>query len=71
MQASEREIVWVLRGAALVFCAVASVMAITIKSIYGLFVLCADFVYVVLFPQLVCVVYLDWINTYGSLAGRL
>uniref|UniRef100_A0A1I7WWS4 Dolichyl-P-Glc:Glc(2)Man(9)GlcNAc(2)-PP-dolichol alpha-1,2-glucosyltransferase n=1 Tax=Heterorhabditis bacteriophora TaxID=37862 RepID=A0A1I7WWS4_HETBA len=31
--------------------------------------LCADLVYVILFPQLVCVVYMKNSNTYGSLAG--
>jgi len=48
-------------------------MAITIESIYGLFVLCADFVYVALFPQLVFVVFLNdrWYNTYGAIAGIL
>jgi len=44
-------------------------MAIYIKSIYGLFVLCADFVYVVLFPQLTLVLYVPWINTYGAALG--
>ena len=28
-----------------------------------------DLVYVVLFPQLTCVVYVKWCNTYGSFAG--
>lgn len=31
--------------------------------------LCADLVYVILFPQLICVVYMKDSNTYGSLAG--
>ena len=49
--------------------ALATAMGITIQTIYGLWYLCADLVYVVLFPQLVCVVYLPGTNTYGSLAG--
>ncbi|XP_067937142.1 high-affinity choline transporter 1-like [Watersipora subatra] len=69
--ASEREIVWVMRGGQLVFCIIATVMAIYINSIYGLFVLCADFVYVVLFPQLTLVLYVPWTNTYGSLSGYI
>jgi len=70
LQASEREIVWILRGCAVIYCIVASAMAITVESIYGLLILCADLVYVVLFPQLVCVVHLSWYNTYGALAGK-
>lgn len=49
--------------------AVATVMGITIKSVYGLWFLCSDLVYVVLFPQLVSVVYLKNTNTYGSMAA--
>lgn len=49
--------------------AMATAMAITVDSIYDLWFLCSDFVYVILFPQLVSVVYLSGTNTYGSLAG--
>ncbi|VDO93454.1 unnamed protein product [Soboliphyme baturini] len=48
-----------------------TVMAITIDTIYGLWYLCSDLVYVVLFPQLVCVVYLKKANTYGALCGYI
>lgn len=46
-------------------------MGITITTIYGLWYLCADLVYVILFPQLVSVVYIKDSNTYGSLAGYI
>ena len=59
-----------MRGAALVFCAIATVMAIFVPSIYGLFVLCGDFVYVLLFPQLTCTLFLSFFNTFGSLSGN-
>ncbi|VDK40572.1 unnamed protein product [Anisakis simplex] len=49
----------------------ATLMALTINSIYGLWYLCADLVYVILFPQLVCVVYMERSNTYGSIAGYI
>ena len=49
--------------------AAASVMAIVVQSIYGLWYLCGDLVYVILFPQLTCVVHLPFANTYGALAG--
>lgn len=51
--------------------ALATAMGITIQTIYGLWYLCADLVYVILFPQLVCVVYLPDTNTYGSLTGYM
>lgn len=44
-------------------------MAITIKSIYSLWALCSDLVFVILFPQLVCAIYVSFVNTYGSLAA--
>ncbi|KAF6029067.1 hypothetical protein EB796_012617 [Bugula neritina] len=69
--ASEREIVWVMRGSVLVFGVMATVMGILIKSIYGLWTLCSDLVYVILFPQLVCVVYVPFVNSYGALAGYI
>lgn len=52
--------------------ALATVMALTSDSVYGLWFLSSDLVYVILFPQLVCVVYLkDRVNTYGSLAAYI
>lgn len=47
----------------------ATIMAILVDSIYMLWYLCSDLVYVILFPQLVSVVYLKGTNTYGSLGG--
>lgn len=41
-------------------------MALTIKSIYYLFVLCSDLVFVLLFPQLVSALYVPFSNLYGS-----
>ena len=49
----------------------AMIMGIEITTIYGLWYLCADLVYVILFPQLVSVVHLKHTNTYGSLAGYI
>ncbi|KAH9513069.1 hypothetical protein Btru_035744 [Bulinus truncatus] len=67
--ASEREIIWVMRAAIFGVSALALVMALSVKSIYILWYLCADLVYVILFPQLLCVIYLKKSNTYGSLSG--
>lgn len=69
-QASEKEIIWVMRVAIFVVGGLATAMALTIPTIYGLWYLCADLVYVVLFPQLVCVVHFrEHCNTYGSLSA--
>lgn len=52
--------------------AIATAMALSVKSIYGLWYLSSDLVYVILFPQLVCVVYFKrHCNTYGSLAAYI
>ena len=60
---------WVMRlgiiGAGILACT----LALTVKSIYALFYLCGDLVYVMLFPQLVCVIYVRHANVYGSFAG--
>ncbi|OAF66612.1 Sodium/proline symporter, partial [Intoshia linei] len=69
--AEDRELMIIMRFSILGIAAMATLMAITIESIYGLWYLCADLVYVILFPQLVCVVYIKWTNTYGSLVGYL
>ena len=47
----------------------ACTLALTVRSIYALFYLCGDLVYVMLFPQLVCVVYVRHANVYGSFSG--
>ena len=49
--------------------AAATAMALAVDSIYTLWALCSDLVYVILFPQLCCVVYLNGTNTYGSFMG--
>ncbi|XP_023229429.1 high-affinity choline transporter 1-like isoform X1 [Centruroides sculpturatus] len=70
--ASEREVIWVMRVAILFVGVLATAMALTVKSIYGLWYLSSDLVYVILFPQLVCTVYLKkYCNTYGSLAAYI
>ena len=69
MQASGRELVWVLRTAIVVCGVLATVIAVTADSIYGLFVLCSDLMYVVLFPQLTLILWFHRSNAYGCLAG--
>nr|XP_039265400.1 high affinity choline transporter 1-like [Styela clava] len=66
--ASEKELLWVMRAAIVVMTALSTILALTIKSVYALWFLCSDFVYVILFPQLLCVIYFDP-NTYGSICA--
>uniref|UniRef100_A0A1I8HYL4 High-affinity choline transporter 1 n=1 Tax=Macrostomum lignano TaxID=282301 RepID=A0A1I8HYL4_9PLAT len=69
LTATDRHVIWSMRAAIVVVGIIACILAIQISTIYGLWFLCSDLVYVVLFPQLISVIYLDWSNTYGSLAG--
>lgn len=67
--ASDRELTWVTRIAIFGVGAIATLIAILVGSIYELWFLSSDFVYVMLYPQLTCVVYFTGTNTYGSLVG--
>ena len=69
MQASDRELVWVLRISIVVVGALATFIGITVKSIYGLYVMCSDLMYVILFPQFTCVLFVKGTNPYGGLVG--
>uniref|UniRef100_A0A336JYC9 CSON002383 protein n=1 Tax=Culicoides sonorensis TaxID=179676 RepID=A0A336JYC9_CULSO len=69
-QASEKEVMWVMRIAIIVVGVLATLMAISVSSVYALWAICSDLVYVILFPQLLMVVHFkNHCNTYGSLAG--
>ncbi|XP_078494543.1 high-affinity choline transporter 1 [Ciona intestinalis] len=69
-RASELELVWVMRVAIIFIAAGATALALVVKSVYYLFYLCSDLIYVILFPQFVSVLYLDP-NTYGSILAFL
>lgn len=47
----------------------ATILALKIKSVYALWFLCSDFVYTLLFPQLLTALYDKKANAIGSLAG--
>lgn len=68
-QASDREIVWVMRVTIFVFGALATAMALLTGTVYGLWYLSSDLVYVIIFPQLLSVLFVRGTNTYGSVAG--
>lgn len=71
MQASDFEIVWVLRISIVVTGALGAIIAITVKSVYGLFILCGDLMFVIQFPQLTCALWIPFSNTYGCAAGYI
>ena len=47
--------------------AAATVLAILADSVYGMFIMAADIVYVILFPQLVAIIFSSY--TYGAIIG--
>ncbi|XP_006011642.1 high-affinity choline transporter 1 [Latimeria chalumnae] len=69
--ASDTEIVWVMRITIFMFGGVATIMALLTQSIYGLWYLSSDLVYVIIFPQLLSVLFVKGTNTYGAIAGYL
>ncbi|XP_076858228.1 high-affinity choline transporter 1 isoform X2 [Brachyhypopomus gauderio] len=67
--ASDREIVWVMRITIFVFGAMATALALLTGTVYGLWYLSSDLVYVIIFPQLISVLFIKGTNTYGSVAA--
>lgn len=49
----------------------ATIMALKVKSVYALWLLCSDLVYCILFPQLLTALFDKKANRYGSTAGLL
>ncbi|WP_396125645.1 sodium:solute symporter family protein [Bacillus sp. Marseille-Q3570] len=47
----------------------ATIIALNVKSVYALWYLCADLVYVILFPQLTMALFFKGANKYGAIAG--
>lgn len=54
-----------------VFGALATGMALLTGTVYGLWYLSSDLVYVIIFPQLLCVLFIRGTNTYGSVAAYI
>ncbi|KAM3183244.1 hypothetical protein ACTXT7_010730 [Hymenolepis weldensis] len=69
--ASDRVILIVMRVSIFIVGALACFLGIMIKSVYELWFLSSDLVYVILFPQLVSVLFIPFTNTYGSFAGYI
>jgi len=63
---SEKEVIRALWVCIIINCVIATTLAIKYRSIYNLFVLCGDFMFVIVFPQLTLVLWWSIANTYGS-----
>ncbi|WKN31945.1 sodium:solute symporter family protein [Porifericola rhodea] len=59
-----KRVIWIIGVAA-------TLIALQVKSVYALWFLCSDFVYCILFPQLVCALFDKKANRYGAIAGLL
>ncbi|XP_006013306.1 high-affinity choline transporter 1-like [Latimeria chalumnae] len=70
-KASETEIIWVMRIMVISMGIVSSALAFYSDSIYGMWFLCGELVYAIIFPQLICVLFFPKANTYGSIVGFL
>ncbi|KGL80172.1 High affinity choline transporter 1, partial [Tinamus guttatus] len=70
-EATEREVLWILRASMLVFGTGAAGLAFYSYSIYDLWFLGGELVYALLFPQLCCALFVPNTNTYGSATGFL
>ncbi|XP_063716086.1 high-affinity choline transporter 1-like [Symsagittifera roscoffensis] len=67
--AAEQELGLILKTSILCVGTLATLIALSVDSVFELWVLCSDIVYVVLFPNFVCCLYIEASNTYGSAAG--
>jgi high affinity choline transporter 7 len=70
-RASEGEIRLAVRISVVLVGAAAAWLALVTRSVYVLWFLCADLVYVILFPQLVLALYCRRVNRTGAVVGAL
>ncbi|KAL3886225.1 hypothetical protein ACJMK2_026232 [Sinanodonta woodiana] len=68
-QAPDQELIWIQRLSIFVIGAIATVISIFVPVIYGLFILAADVVFVIVLPQLTCAVFFKFTNSYGAICG--
>ena len=67
--AREKSMLVVTKVSILGIGSLATLLALRVQSVYALWFLCADLVYVLLFPQLVMVLFLKKSSAKGALAG--
>ncbi|MFC4765853.1 sodium:solute symporter family protein [Effusibacillus consociatus] len=59
----------IIKRSIMIIGSAATLIALSAKSVYALWYLCSDLVYVILFPQLTTALFYKGANWYGSLAG--
>lgn len=69
LQASERELQWVIRISVLLVGLAGTGLAFGGDSVLAFWILSGDLTYVVIFPQLVCVLHFQHVNCYGAISG--
>lgn len=69
-QANDVEVALILRLMVWAIGSSATYLALHVQSVLQLWLLCSEFVYVLLFPQLLCAFYFKNTNAYGSLLGE-
>jgi len=70
-QAADSELRTVLRGNVLIVGGLATWLALATQSVYELWYLCSDLVYVLLFPQLTLLLFCRWTTPCGAICGVL
>lgn len=70
-QASQNELLWIQRITIFSVGAIATCISIIVPVIYGMYIMAADIVYVILTPQLVCALFIKFTNSYGAICGYI
>ena len=65
------ELAWVQRFSVVVIGAASTILALFVPSVYGMFIMAADIIFVIMLPQLVSVVFVSYANSTGALFGYM
>ena len=69
--ASERELLWSVRIVIALVGVIGVIIAYFGNSIYFLIIVANEVPYLVIFPQLICLLYFNFTNTYGAITGYI